>query len=168
MAIIMEGLTSCPICGSTDLSKPYTATSGVFFDEGDELWRYCDAPLHLECLEHWQHRERFARGYFDLWRDQVTQGNGVLLAESPLWILRCGPAKPEATPYFVEVDLAEWPIRLYSRWERWADYAEHPYREGLTGEALKAADAAMAEVRQVAPDLDALRALRQRMLLTSH
>lgn len=52
MAIIMEGLTSCPIRGSTDLSKPYTATSGVVFPEGDELWRYCDAPLHLECLAH--------------------------------------------------------------------------------------------------------------------
>ncbi|MGE6760607.1 hypothetical protein ACQKGO_21490 [Corallococcus interemptor] len=52
MAMIIKGFTSCAICGSTDLSKPYTATSGVFFDEGDELWRYCDAPLHLECLEH--------------------------------------------------------------------------------------------------------------------
>ncbi|WP_199746882.1 hypothetical protein [Corallococcus sp. AB049A] len=68
----------------------------------------------------------------------------------------------------VEVHLAEWPIRLYSRWERWTDYAEHSYREGLTGEALKAADTAMAAARQVAPDLDVLRALRERMLLTSH
>ncbi|MGE6760612.1 hypothetical protein ACQKGO_21515 [Corallococcus interemptor] len=168
MAIILEGLTSCPICGSTDLSKPYTATSGAFFDEGDELWRYCDAPLHLDCLEHWPHRERFSRGYLDLLRAEAKQGNGVLLAEAPLWLLRCGPAKPEATPYYVEVHLADWPIQLYSRWEQWTDYSANTYREGLAGAALKAADAAMAEVRRLAPDMDALRALRQRMLLISH
>ncbi|NRD52826.1 hypothetical protein [Corallococcus exiguus] len=164
MAIIMEGLTSCPICGSTDLSKPYTATSGVAFPEGDELWRYCDAPLHLECLAHWPHRERFSRGYFDLWRDESMSGHGVLLAEAPRWLLRCGPAKPEAEPYYVEVRIADWPMRLYSRWAQWPDYSAQQYRQGLIGEALEAADEVMSEVRKIAPDLESLRALRQRML----
>ncbi|MGE6760606.1 hypothetical protein ACQKGO_21485 [Corallococcus interemptor] len=67
----------------------------------------------------------------------------------------------------MEVILADWPIRLYSRWERWTDYSAHTYREGLTSEALKAADAAMAEVRKVAPDLASLSLLRQRMLSNS-
>ncbi|MBN8226152.1 hypothetical protein JYK02_01365 [Corallococcus macrosporus] len=169
MAMIIKGFTSCAICGSTDLSKPYTATSGVAFPKEDELWRFCDAPLHFDCLARWPHRERFSRGYFDLWKDDSVLANGVL-SGGRAWVLRCGPAKREADPYYAEVRLSDWPMRLYSRWEQWTDFAAHQYREGLEDEALKAADAAMAEVRKVAADLESLSVLRQRMLFspTSH
>ncbi|RKH12579.1 hypothetical protein D7V97_08040 [Corallococcus sp. CA053C] len=56
------------------------------------------------------------------------------------------------------------PMRLYTRWAQWADYAAQGYGEGLSGEELIAAGAAMSEVRQVAPTLEALGALRQRVL----
>ncbi|MFP2898831.1 hypothetical protein [Corallococcus sp. 4LFB] len=164
MALIIKGKTACAICGGTDLSQPYLATSGGAFPQEDELWRYGDAPMHLGCLAHWPHRERFSQGYFAPWKDDSVLARGDFPAEGRAWILRCGPANPEADPYYAEVRLSDWPMRLYSRWEQWTDFAAHQYRHGLVGEALKAADQVMSRVREVAPDLETLRALRQRML----
>lgn len=164
MALILQGVTRCPICESTDLTRAYLATSGGFFPEGHELWRFCDAPLHLDCLERWPDRRRFARGYFDLWRDECLRGHGVLLAERSSWLLRCGPAKADADPYYAEVRLSEWPLRLYSRWDEWSHYVAKGYRDGLLGQVLDAADEAMSQVRDVAPTVSALRAARQKTL----
>ena len=36
----------CAICEEPLGDRDYLATSGVFFDEGDPLLRFCDAPLH--------------------------------------------------------------------------------------------------------------------------
>jgi len=43
MALIFPG-SRCAIC-DTDLSRAYTAPSGVAFPPGHELWRFCDAPF---------------------------------------------------------------------------------------------------------------------------
>ncbi|RKG76890.1 hypothetical protein [Corallococcus terminator] len=164
MAIIIKGITRCRICGSGDLSLPYIGTSGMAFPKGDELHPYCDALLHLDCLARWPHRERFSRGYFDRRRDDPDRSNGVLLAERRTWLLRCGPASPDAEPYFAEVLLIDWPMRLYSRWAQWDDYVAQGYGQRLSGEALMAAGQVMSEVRQVAPTLEVLGALRQQAL----
>ncbi len=163
MAMMSVGHTPCAICGVADF-RPYTATSGCAFPESDELWRYCDAPLHLDCLALWDKRIRFSRGYFDMRRDAATSGLGLVLSEGPDWMLRCGPATPSSAPYYVEIDLAEWPMRLYSKWGEWAENVNGGLCRGLVGPALHAAEQAVAQVRAIAPDAAALNALRQRVI----
>jgi len=53
----------CAICDGSLRDGSYLATSGVAFPAGDPLWRFCDAPLHWDCYEHWPHRLRFAHQY---------------------------------------------------------------------------------------------------------
>ena len=154
MALIFADST-CAICGER-LDRPFTATSGCAFPEGHPLWRYCDAPLHLDCLERWPHRERFSRRYFDLAVGEHGAGYGHILAGGESWVLVCGPHTKNKTPYFAAVRLPDWPLRLYSRWERWPDFINGGYKEGLGGAALAAAERAMAEVSAVAPDVPAL------------
>ena len=67
----------CAICGEPLGDRDYLATSGVFFDEGDPLWRFCDAPLHWDCYEDWPERPRFARQYLE--------SHVEFLAENPYW-----------------------------------------------------------------------------------
>lgn len=165
MATIIKGRTPCAICGDTNLSRPFTATSGVAFPPGHDLYPYCDAPLHLDCLATWPDRERFSRGYFDMWRR--TSRGPVLLADGPGWMLLCGPARPESTPYYVEVRLVDWPIVLKSRWENWPDYMTGAFREGLTGDPLKAAETVMQQARVVATDAESLVQLRRQALTRS-
>jgi hypothetical protein len=60
MALI-SSTSRCAICNELLGERPYLATSGVFFPEDDPLYPYCDAPLHWDCYEVWDHRSRFAR-----------------------------------------------------------------------------------------------------------
>ena len=86
---------------------------------------------------------------------------GTLLCDSSSWILGCGPATSEQDPYYAEVRLADWPMRLYSKLDTWNEFADGGYREGLTGQALVAADKVMRQVSTVAPDPAAIRKLRR-------
>jgi hypothetical protein len=76
MALIFDG-SRCAICEELLGNRAYLETSDVFFEEHDPLWRFCDAPLHWDCYEHWPERRRFARQYV---------GSHVKsLAENPYW-----------------------------------------------------------------------------------
>ncbi|MCE7872493.1 hypothetical protein DYH09_19230 [bacterium CPR1] len=63
MAIVIQGVSTCALCGELADSKEYMATSGVWYEPDHPLWRYCDAPMHWECYERWPEREAFARDY---------------------------------------------------------------------------------------------------------
>jgi hypothetical protein len=154
MAIILANST-CAICGRV-LDRAYTATSGCAFPEGHPLWRYCDAPLHLDCLERWPHREEFSKGYFDSAVEMRRLGYGQLLARGESWALVCGPLVSGGLPYFAEVRLTDWPLRFYSKWDDWSDYVGGAYKVGWEGAILSVADKVMAEVRLLAPDGPAL------------
>ena len=151
--------STCAICGG-GLDRPYTATSGVAFPPDHPLWPYCDAPLHWGCLTTWADREEFSRGYFVGSLCAYWSGCGTLLRAAPDWFLACGPAEPGEPPYFAEVRLAAWPLRLYSEWKDWSEYVDDGFRASLSGPALDAADAVMAQVRREVPSLEALEALR--------
>lgn len=154
MAIIHPDST-CPICGDK-LDRPYTATSGCAFAPKHRLWKYCDAPLHFDCLETWKDREEFSEGYFRsaLWT--YVTGYGSLLYQTDKWFLACGPKPPKGLPYFAEVRLKDWPFRLYSKFEQWTDFVAGDFRDKLYGEALQVAELVMVQVRQIAPDTTAL------------
>jgi hypothetical protein len=64
MALIFPTST-CAICGQGFADRvALFATSGVAFDQGHPLWRFCDAPMHWDCYAAWPHRPEFARAYF--------------------------------------------------------------------------------------------------------
>lgn len=161
MAIIIKGRTPCAICRDLDLGRPFIVTAGVAFPQGHDLFPYCDAPIHVDCLAAWPHRERFSRGYYEMWKASSARGWPTLLAEGPGWMLDCGPAAAGGSPEFVEVRLADWPVVLHARWDDWPAYARGAFRAGLAGEALSAAEAAMEQARAVAGSVDALAALHR-------
>ena len=160
----MGFLIACPICyGNFKDGRPYTGTSGVVFVRPHPLYEYCDAGLHFECLEKWAHREEFSTGYF-LQKREMFQAMGTLLYEGSGWILGCGPALPSKEPYYAEIDLAEWPCRLYCRWQDWESFLSSSYRKGLGNGALESAEKAVVEVRELAPTLASLGYIRQERL----
>jgi len=67
MALIFAG-SKCALCGALlGSGTPLFATSGVFVDPSDPLFRFCDAGMHWDCYARWSDRSRFARAYFDSW-----------------------------------------------------------------------------------------------------
>ncbi len=156
MAIVMVGITPCPICGCPVGDDDYTATSGCAFPSGHALFPFCDAPLHFACLENWPWRQPFAQAYFDRARDEARQSPGRLLIDEELWILVCGPAGETENPYYVEARRRDWPIRLYSRWEDWEDFLAGGYVANRQGQALEAATEVIQVLRDRLPDQMAL------------
>ena len=113
-------VTNCAICGGeVTEDNPCVATSGVAFAPPHPLYKFCDAGLHQRCLVDWDHRREFSLGYFD--------GSGTILRSEDEWNLICGPmgygphGKP-GWPYYAEIRLADWPIRLYSNFEDWGAF----------------------------------------------
>jgi hypothetical protein len=156
MALIHE-LSTCAICDES-LDRPYTATSGVPFAADPRLAAYYDAPLHIDCLAGWAHREEFSRGEYVSSLANYWLGYGALLAVAPNWFLGCGPAEVGQFPYFAEVQLLAWPTSLYSDWRDWDAYVSGGFRE-LCGPEPDATEAVMAQVRSVVPTRDALEKL---------
>jgi hypothetical protein len=157
VAILLPG-SKCRICGTGYATRAFVATSGSAFPPEHDLFPFCDAALHLDCLERWPDRVRFSRGYFELARHD--RDPATFLAEGSDWVLRCGPATPASEPYYAAVFLADWPLRLYARWHAWADLVARDHAAGLEGAALDAARRAITEVAAIAPDTAALARLR--------
>ena len=147
----------CAICDEA-LDRPFTATSGNAFPREHRLSRYCDAPLHLDCLATWPDREEFSLEYFVGSFARTWRGPGTVLRATARWYLGCGPPVG-LTPYFASVHLRDWPFTLYSRWADWTEFVAGGYRIELVGSALDAADEVMAEVRRHAATLEALEGL---------
>jgi len=157
--VAMGFLTQCPICGGLfDDGRTYTSV-GVVFPREHFLYPFCDAGLHLECLENWPHRAELAKVSYDAVRlDHLTMH--TLLDEAPGWFLGCGPAKLNDDPYYAAVWISDWPLRLYTRFRQWPEFVQTGFSTGLTGTALHEATLAVESVRKRVPNLEALRQLR--------
>jgi hypothetical protein len=149
MALITSD-SCCAICGE-DLSRPHLAASGCAFSPDHRLFRFCDAPLHISCLERWDDRAEFARADHDQARDSWST-HGTLLHVADEWFVGTGPAVPPSIPYLALVWLRDWPLRLYTRFVTWDAFLAGNYAEDLTGAALLRADAIMSELRDLLPD----------------
>ena len=113
-------ISNCAICNEKiDENTPCLATSGVAFIPPHPLYQFCDVGLHQKCLSGWKHRREFSLGY--------VNGSGLILESTEDYRIVCGPmgygpnGKP-GWPYYVEVRLCDWPVRLYSRFEDWESY----------------------------------------------
>jgi hypothetical protein len=109
-------ITECAICHQPfEKNSRVLATSGVAFPPEHPLYPFCDTGLHQQCLLEWPHRLEFSSGYFDV--------PGSVLQTSE-WNLICGPlmygpyGRP-GWPYYAEIRLSDWPVRIYSRFEQW-------------------------------------------------
>lgn len=154
MAIILEN-TRCPICNEK-LDRPFTSTSGAIFPREHLLWSFCDAPLHLDCLEAWPHRVEFSQGYFDSHLKRHQMGYGYLLKQEANWLWATGPHVSDSFPSFTAIYLREWPVTLYSEWNGWEQFVAGGFRQHLVGRVLEVSIQIMSEVAQVAPDLNSL------------
>jgi hypothetical protein len=150
--------STCALCHGA-LDRPFTATSGFPFAPDTRLFAYYDAPLHLDCLATWEDREEYSRAYFVRDLFGPWSGSRPLLNAAPDWFLACGPAGFGEGPCFIEVRLASWPIRLYSRWSEWGVHVAGGFRTRLSGAALDAANAVMAQVQPLVPSLEAIESI---------
>jgi predicted 2-oxoglutarate/Fe(II)-dependent dioxygenase YbiX len=89
VALIHEN-SRCAICGGP-LSEPFTVTSGCALWPDHRLFRFCDAPLHLSCLNTWPDREEFSRAYYDAALEGCRDGFGTLIHVAESRFLGCGP-----------------------------------------------------------------------------
>lgn len=81
MALVMDGESCCPICDKPVYSEVgYFATSGVFFDIGHPLERYCDAAIHWGCFISWDMRAQFCERLFESRRVATIDGGRFALA----------------------------------------------------------------------------------------
>ena len=116
-------VSECAICGGEiTRDTPCVATSGVAFEPPHPLYEFCDAGLHQHCLVSWKWRREFATGY--------VKGSGDILRREEEWNLitgplSCGPRAKPGWPYYAEIRLVDWPIRLYSRFEDWGSFVSN-------------------------------------------
>ena len=180
MAIVSENST-CMICDET-LDRSFLSTWGVWLGPKHPLFRYCDAPFHIDCMANWTHRIEFSRSYFEMWRNVYRGSMGNLLIEQEDWILVTGPTGPHITPdmkadsakilldvsgrsedtpepFYAMVITANWPLRLRTAWLNWDAFVSGAYRNHLVDGAMSEASRVMTSVARIAPDLMALRGL---------
>ena len=161
MAIIIQGLTKCPICNG-DLDRPYTATSGCAFPPDHHLFSYCDAALHYSFLEAWKFRQEFSKEYFDQACQAARQRPAGLLLDREEWALLCGPAVPGKKPYYVQVRFRDWPMSLHSKWEQWESLLSGGETRTMEGSAVLEAECVIETLRDELPSQELLDALYER------
>lgn len=142
MALVDIATSRCAIC-TGKLTRSFVATSGIAFPRSHRLFAFCDAPLHLDCLERWPDRLEFSAGYFSAGRT-MFESAGALLHEEATWLLGCGIIGGRVT--YVEVRMKEWPLRFIAAREHWVEYWQGKFAERLSGEALAAAQRIAAPV----------------------
>ena len=142
----------CPICDGL-LDRPFTATSGVAFPRGHRLWRYCDAPLHFDCLAAWPDREEFSRAYFVSALANGWRGRATILRATARWFLACGLPSGAAVVRPVWRVLATlWGAEASQRNWKLLDAAERAYEQRLEEEE-RARTQAIAESNTLAQRL---------------
>ncbi len=158
MALIFEG-SRCAICGELVQGTDYTATSGVAFPPGDWLYEFCDAPLHVACVDGWEHRERFSRGYYESMLKTHRLCSGVLI-EMPNWFLGVGPAPRDKEPYYFRIAVRDWPRFIHTHY---ADYQKTVWAAdtGLTGTVVPLMEDILSFLRAHVPDMRSLAELRR-------
>jgi hypothetical protein len=93
------------------------ATSGIWLEQSDPLFDYCDAVFHWSCYADWEHRARFARSYFQMWVEiekenpvwwRVYLDDSILVTASPS-LMEAIHIELAATGTRQEVDFKDWP-----------------------------------------------------------
>lgn len=59
MAIIIEGSSTCSICGKTLKESDNVIVWSHFLPEEHKLWEFSDSGMHRECFESWEYKDEF-------------------------------------------------------------------------------------------------------------
>lgn len=128
-------------------------TWGVFFEEADPLFRFCDAGMHWTCYADWPERPRFARTCFEVWvRSPNPYWGTVLVTEDMLLTVNPDPAVASlwlvlaATGTRRSIKLRDWPCFLA---DATSEEAPHEVER-------RALEAVMPRLRALGADPDAL------------
>lgn len=156
--------SECVICGKKfKMGEPYLSTSGCAFPQEHRLWKYCDAPMHILCLETWPDREEFSEAYYVQRREQYNLEGFLILAEKDDWFVGFIPPGPymriEGAEDLVEIRIRDWPFALYGKAGQWTEFINGGWLEDnpfLSGEALERASAVIKEVKEVLPDSETI------------
>ena len=162
MALIFE-TSRCSLCGG-ELDRPFLSTSGCAFPETHRLWQYCDAPLHIDCLQDWPDRIEFCSAYYRQRLDQYAREGWYVLATGDGWF--CGKTSPYPGTIFaagdgdlVEIRVEDWPIRFLAHISRWSEFIRgdwHDSASNLHSYAFARAQIVIAEAKTLIPDTQAL------------
>jgi hypothetical protein len=78
MALIIEGVSSCALCGHP-LNKADGIVSTPHFvaNPADPLWRFADAGMHCACFLTWPRRAEFV-ARFNAFAAEYVAGNGTV------------------------------------------------------------------------------------------
>ncbi len=149
------------------VSVPFLATSGSAFPPEHRLWRFGDAPIHIDCLQDWPDRHEFCSAYYRQRLEQYSREGWPILAFGDGWFL--GMALPyPGTVYaaldedIVEVHVEDWPITFMADARPWTEFISGRWHDSAThlhSYALARAQVVIGEVRRAAPDTKALYAL---------
>ena len=140
MALRYRGLY-CPICGEL-INDPIFATSGVFLPPTDPLWTYCDTCIHWVCYATWEHRERFAQAYVQMWiENEETNPNWARVFLDEYSFIEINPEPPVVAAHVhlfrtgsrIDIPLSEW--EYWMRHERTSLFC-HPLEATAWSEAL--------------------------------
>jgi hypothetical protein len=157
MALIFSGVR-CAICCELLGNEPITATSGVCFAPPHPLYHFCDAPFHVRCVDHWEYRVQFSKGYYESYR-QAHFSRKTLLIEGDKWFLGVGPATRDRLPYYFQIAFSEWPQRIHTKFENYGEIVR-TVDSGLSGAILETVDGALKFLRSQVPDNKTLCELR--------
>ena len=154
----------CALC-SGKLDRPFAGTSGVAFPFSHELNKFCDAPLHLDCLEKWGKRIEFFQAYYDQRRKQYSENNWLILAGGFGWFLGFIPPSPAypgvpSEDYdLVELRLEAWPYVFFPHAKDWDRFLDGVWERDLAGAgplARSSVESVIRELRRVLPDARSL------------
>lgn len=90
MAIIVRGLTKCPLCAETiAVGQSIVSTSHFIESPEHPLWRFSDAAMHYDCFQTWAMRGEFVAEYNHsfgrlIWGDgsrHHMQPDGVVISQ---------------------------------------------------------------------------------------
>jgi hypothetical protein len=170
----------CGICGQK-IDRLYIGLPDGGRTLPEHLFKFCECPVHQDCLVRWEHRLGFSNANFhdfsQLLRDNILRGH--ILIQTDSWVLSTGRRGPHITPnmkkdyadltlqlaelqvdtvnpLFVSVLLRDWPFRLYCLWDQWTSYIGGGYRRKYIDQILVAIDVIVAEVRTFASTTEAL------------
>ncbi len=85
MAIVIEGMTSCSICGQLIEAEADIVMSPHFiWDEDHPLWRYSDSGMHRSCFLSWDFADQFRSAYNEIWPKIMPQHPREMLADGTI------------------------------------------------------------------------------------
>lgn len=63
MAIIIENVSQCSLCGEILSGEDFLSFPHFIQDDAHPLWRYSDSGMHRLCFVAWDHAEAFRSAF---------------------------------------------------------------------------------------------------------